>query len=379
MPISIDGDNIIIDGVIKDIEDISDFNFNTKLQARQGDGVIIDNLGIISFTGVSDGSIPIATNTILGGVMSGGINVSINETGIISSIDTIYTDEMVASKVGDMIYGNNLLETDGVIHVKNMDTNGLFDYTKNITPPSGTTDGIKSSYITDYVERMYPPIRDFTSNSRTITGQAYGNGIYNVTSSSSDSSQYAVWKLFTPEETIGSTAWASQQNGSYNSSGVYTLTNSTRTFDNVYYGEWVKIEFPFSIIATKMGIERYGGYGSSAPKSFKIYGSNDNNTWTNIYTQTNATYNQNISNSVIEFNILGSLSFKYFVIIINIVAGNNGFVSFNEWFIYGKKTISLTDNSYFLNYSNSGGWAINNLSENTLIQSLVSRIEALEG
>jgi hypothetical protein len=44
-----------------------------------------------------------------------------------------------------------------------------------------------------------------------------------------------------------------------------------------------------------------------------------------------------------------------------------------------KKTISLTDNSYFLNYSNSGGWAINNLSENTLIQSLVSRIEALEG
>jgi hypothetical protein len=32
------------------------------------------------------------------------------------------------------------------------------------------------------------------------------NGIYNVTSSSSHSSQYAVWKLFTPEETIGSTA-----------------------------------------------------------------------------------------------------------------------------------------------------------------------------
>jgi len=305
MPIFIDGENIIIDGVIKDVENVSDFNFNQKLQARQGNGITIDTFGIIS-----------------------------------SSLGS-----------GESI-----------------------DYTQNITPPPGTTNGVTSSYITDYVERMYPPIHNFTSNSLTITGQVYGNGIYNVTSSSSHTSQYAVWKLFTPEETSGSTAWASQQNGSYNASGVYTVTNSTRTFDNIYYGEWVKIELPFSIIATKMGIERYSGYGSAAPKSFKIYGSNDNNTWTNIYTQTNTTYNLN---NVIEFNILGSSSFKYFVI--NIVAGNMGFVSFNEWFIYGKKTISLTDNSYFLNYSDIGGWAINNLSENTLIQSLVSRIEALEG
>jgi hypothetical protein len=170
--------------------------------------------------------------------------------------------------------------------------------------------------------------------------------------------------------------------------GVYSTTNgsytgSDSTISSSYLGEWIKIELPVSIIVSKMIITSKIGtsfLSTMSPKSFRIYGSTNNSTWTNIYSQSNATY----VDGIFAFNISTSTSFRYYAIVINgTTSTNNTYVAFTIWEIFEifeKATqVSVTDNSYFLNYSNSGGWNIGNLAQNTLIQSLSDRITALGG
>ena len=63
-------------------------------------------------------------------------------------------------------------------------------------------------------ERMYPPTRDLTSASHTITGQAYGNGVYETDQSTyyqqDVGTTYSYWGAFSAFKSSDTTGYHGQ-------------------------------------------------------------------------------------------------------------------------------------------------------------------------
>jgi len=177
-------------------------------------------------------------------------------------------------------------------------------------------------------ERMYPPVRNLASNSHTISGESYGNGLYE-TSSSTAYQPYGSHTGFNTDNDIGFHGGERQYtNGTY-SSGNYIV--------NDYYGDWLKIKLPVAINLTKYGFSKRpigdGGYFSdTAPAQYKIYGSNDNSNWTELVHKSSS-----ISFPDAEYyeSIATNGFYQYFVLVVNKILGNSHILNFDEWYIYG--------------------------------------------
>jgi hypothetical protein len=126
-------------------------------------------------------------------------------------------------------------------------------------------------------ERMYPPVRNLASNSHTISGESYGNGLYE-TSSTPTHGVGPAWTGFNTAAVDGFHAGGSQYSG-----GNY-VQNNYIVID--YKGDWLKIKLPVAINLTKYGFKKRpttgGYYHDRAPAQYKIYGSNDNINWTQL-------------------------------------------------------------------------------------------------
>jgi len=179
-----------------------------------------------------------------------------------------------------------------------------------------------------HTERMYPPVRNLASNSHTISGESYGNGLYE-TSSSTAYQPYGSHTGFNTDNDIGFHGGEKQySNGTY-SSGNYIV--------NDYYGDWLKIKLPVAINLTKYGFSKRpigdGGYFSdTAPAQYKIYGSNDNSNWTELVHKSSS-----ISFPDAEYyeSIATNGFYQYFVLVVNKILGNSHILNFDEWYIYG--------------------------------------------
>jgi hypothetical protein len=186
-------------------------------------------------------------------------------------------------------------------------------------------------------ERMYPPLRNVSSTNHSITGQAYGNGLY-VIDESTTFGAYHPYNCFNTSDAIG---------GHWEQSNRYIQPNGTfrsSLTDNIvhgYTGDWLKIKFPVAINLTRYSFrQRTGSTGllSRAPQDFKIYGSNDEINWIEITHETNAVY---VSNSY-ETTISTLGTYNSFGLVVNKLVGNNSgahVLNFDEWFIYGMEQI----------------------------------------
>ena len=212
------------------------------------------------------------------------------------------------------------------------------DEFSNIIEPV-VTPGITS------VERMYPPLRDFTSATRTITGQSYGNGTYIVSFSSTfDDPSYSPFKCFNEGDIIGG-HWAINK---YNTSGDYIVTNTgIESFDGgSYKGEWLKIQLPFAIYLSSYSFkQRSSNEGTllRAPGRFRIYGSNDNINWVLLVDRTSITVSySNLLYTDKDFTI--SQKYIYFVLVVSKLLGTGSaavVLNFDEWYIYGKESYDV--------------------------------------
>jgi alpha-tubulin suppressor-like RCC1 family protein len=175
-------------------------------------------------------------------------------------------------------------------------------------------------------ERMYPPVRNLASNSHTISGESYGNGLYE-TSSTPTHGVGPAWTGFNTAAVDGFHAGGSQYSG-----GNY-VQNNYIVID--YKGDWLKIKLPVAINLTKYGFKKRpttgGYYHDRAPAQYKIYGSNDNINWTQLVYKSsdisfpNAEYYESIGTNGV---------YQYFVLVVNRIAGGT-VLNFDEWYIYG--------------------------------------------
>ena len=147
---------------------------------------------------------------------------------------------------------------------------------------SVSTTNASVSTTTPQPARKYPPVAlaiqgtPALSNTFTVTGQSYGNGVYQTSQSSF------------PTENVG-WLWHNALNGSsfssrnaYGSTGDFTGTETTVVDGTSHKGEWIQVKFPQGLaVKTWVYTHRIGD-----PAAFVIAGSNDGVTWKLILHQT---------------------------------------------------------------------------------------------
>lgn len=196
----------------------------------------------------------------------------------------------------------------------------------------------------------YPPAA-MTGYSTTISGQAYGNGIYTTSASSYDNSVTdAAWCAFnkTTGSAFTSTIWGA--NGPYyNTSSTpspYTGTNTTTimTIGSIG-GEWLDITLPISIQLTSYSLQsRNDGYLNQMPVNWYIIGSNDNGTsWYVVDNKNTVNTSWTALSQTQTFTCSSVPSYiRYRIVITSLggatspvgASGGAGFASIAEWRLY---------------------------------------------
>lgn len=136
-----------------------------------------------------------------------------------------------------------------------------------------------------------PPTR---GSSITLSGYAYGNGIYSVNASSEFGNTSIDFAFSAFDRNLASTtsayAWSTLTASYAASTGNYTgtPTNYATTIDgSSYNGEWLQITLPTAIQLRSYRI--YTHVSNRGPKTFKLAASSDGTTWVSLDTRTNQT------------------------------------------------------------------------------------------
>lgn len=164
-------------------------------------------------------------------------------------------------------------------------SNTIFNGAPLFLTPSVSTMTVTDVVKGDSTSKIYPPTA-FTSNSSTISGQPYGNGLYTSTGSST-ASGFAAYAAFVPTLTSGS-RWASAQNRYNTSTGVYAGAVTTTLADGtVLSGEYLELLFPSAKTVTSVNIFP-SIVLAATPATFQILGITTTGKMVSIFNQTTA-------------------------------------------------------------------------------------------
>ena len=198
-----------------------------------------------------------------------------------------------------------------------------------IIPKEGQYIPPPTTFINYSVERMYPPVRNFTAATTVVSGQTYGNGTYVVTFSSTYGDIYDPWTCFNTANTTGG-LWAINRY----TAGVF---NNTSFIVAGYLGDWVKIQLPVAINLSRFSFLQRTGFLNRSPKDFKIYGSNDNITWIELVNKTDVVYNASYIYEQSTPEITNT--YAYYGLVVNKLFGTETILNFDEWYIYGREVL----------------------------------------
>lgn len=185
------------------------------------------------------------------------------------------------------------------------------------------------------------PIAALTADTTTFAGNALGCGTYRTTYSSVwPNVIYQGWKAFNNTVIDADDCWHVINTTPYSGANyVYSGGITTTISGSSYAGEWLQIELPHPIRLTRYSIITRNWpttYLAQAPKSWKIAGSNDSNTWTEVDSESNITnWSQGLPLTFTTSNSI--VAYKYYRIVINQAVGD-GSVAIGEWMLYDNTT-----------------------------------------
>jgi len=287
--------------------------------------------------------------------LEGYYNLSLAQ-GFINS--NITTQQYIPSIKTEAIYVNsgningidiNNLKTSG-----NIIENGLSLSSKYIT--SNQIYNLSNNYTT---ERQYPPklyTTTQTEDTATLLSTlvyhqslyldnqtiSYGAGFYELYSSSTYDTPTTKNRLFNynTTETTTSARWAINQYSS--GTGDYISGNF---IISGYYGDWIIIKMPQSIMLTRYRIYQRTDSLTKAPSLWKCYGSTDGITFyeitaasqtTRLTSYTNGYYEKTIATNVPLYNYIGFV----FSSLLSVSGATD--LSFSELQIFGKELLNQT-------------------------------------
>ncbi len=193
------------------------------------------------------------------------------------------------------------------------------------------------------IPQRYPPAALTTgiqNTTTTLSGQAYGNGLYTMSSSS----------MYGPDESTGHafdlvTTWPGWTTTSaYDSSTGAYIGGSNTTVDGVAQaGEWIQLQLPNAIYPNYFVLSEIGTRNAL---SFVIAGSSNNTTWSQLYATSSSTATN--TDRTITVNADSSrTAFTHYRYIARAINSDNlyGFHSLAEFAIYGiqvAKTLTVS-------------------------------------
>ena len=206
---------------------------------------------------------------------------------------------------------------------------------------------------------LYPPANlaattttDFT-NTNTLQGLAYGNGLYTMAYSSiffsAGSPMYPPTQVFSG---INSAAVSAVWNGSrYNTAvnnGLFIPTSSFLV--SGYNGDWITLNLPVQVHVYYIRIYARNTYVRRAPKDFRLYGSNNGGaTWTLIMSRTSIAYSSNLYTS--DTLSVPSPAYSTLGFVVNRLdmstADTGGSLNFDELQFYGAETLLCNPGSFY--------------------------------
>jgi len=216
--------------------------------------------------------------------------------------------------------------------------------------PSGTA---KAVAVQAHPVGIWPPtvLSGFTT---ALSGQAYGNGTYTVSSSETENgnTNRQSWDLFK----IGT---ESSMNGGYHSATVFTsggggpwgyIGTGTTTIAGVpTTGLWIQIQLPTSMVLKSYQIITRTGYSVSKvrlPSIFIIVGSNNGSAWTQLDSKnyTISSYNSIMTSIVVAGEtraqvtntVSNTTSFLYYRLVVQSVTNGDGIMNFSNFWLYGE-------------------------------------------
>ena len=219
--------------------------------------------------------------------------------------------------------GNELTVSGNIISNQETTLTGNVTVGKNILLSSNTTTRVDSNVVVEHFgpHKRYPitpvlkkfPDVDFTQgkfdyNDSTRT---YAQAGY-VVSASSQSSGSEVWRLFDDGE------WDQEAIDKYTSASSfqYNPTSNPNALGGVS-GEWFKVEFPRKVIIDKI-ILNVGNTVNPGPKAFKVLGSDDDTSWTEVKDVSGLTQASYSTSAPYKTTVesVSSTAFRYYAVVI---------------------------------------------------------------
>jgi len=225
--------------------------------------------------------------------------------------------------------------------------------------------------------RKYPPtaltggnITNLSITQKPIGPPSYGIGDYTISWTSQRPNDFFPNLLFNGVTNDTGGHWSDTVTYS---SGTYSGSNNI----NGYYGEWIKIILPVSIYISYVTIYPTPGLAIRSPKNFKIFGSNNGTTWTEIISVSDATYPSDASFTTLNSHIVNNannISYSQYILVVNIIVGNGGLLNFAELELYGYESLIFQSSS-----AGGGINTIGNSINNTIIDNIMNNAQAISG
>jgi hypothetical protein len=142
--------------------------------------------------------------------------------------------------------------------------------------------------------------------------------------------------------------WASEASQGDTFTGGDSLYNGTnRLSSSTQPGAWLKIELPYKLRLQYMSL--FSDPTTEQPEDFIIYGSNDDNTWDQLFQKTGATANTDYVN----YTINSVSCYKYFALVVRRLISSTTIAAIDEWKLYGHREndlVRLPDPTNVLKY-----------------------------
>ena len=329
---------LLISSNLSNLNIINGF-INSNIQTQQ----YINSLNTIDFRidNINISNIYVSSNVLS--------NLNIN-LGFINS--NITTEQLIPSLKTSLLNLNsgNIINVNNIVSSGKIKENDIFLESKYATINYVNTNLFNNSYSP---ERLYPP-KTFNSYTLAITSTeilgrncfketitltsdniTYGSGTYNIYSSSSYGDyNFSVFNIF--NFTTNTAGFFGSGNYNYNT-GFFNRTDMF--LKNNYFGDWVVIKLLSPLILNRFKLYYTNIY--SAPALWRLYGSSDGLTFTEIPEGGNfidALTINNYSGGFYEKIFDNTKEYLYIGIVINKIIGGNisaSYLNFGQFQLYG--------------------------------------------
>jgi hypothetical protein len=329
---------LLISSNLSNLNVINGF-INSNIQTQQ----YINSLNTIDFRidNINISNIYVSSNVLS--------NLNIN-LGFINS--NITTEQLIPSLKTSLLNLNsgNIINVNNIVSSGKIKENDIFLESKYATINYVNTNLFNNSYSP---ERLYPP-KTFNSYTLAITSTeilgrncfketitltsdniTYGSGTYNIYSSSSYGDyNFSVFNIF--NFTTNTAGFFGSGNYNYNT-GFFNRTDMF--LKNNYFGDWVVIKLLSPLILNRFKLYYTNIY--SAPALWRLYGSSDGLTFTEIPEGGNfidALTINNYSGGFYEKIFDNTKEYLYIGIVINKIIGGNisaSYLNFGQFQLYG--------------------------------------------